>query len=626
MMRSTLVRLAERAGIEVAYEDTWGQHHEASDATLRALLDAMGLPADDDDAVRTSMARLDAHSDTSPTLSTAAARAWQPASLAGGGRRWGLAVQLYSLHTPRTWGIGDFSALADLITGAAALGACTVGINPLHALFPARPEQASPYSPSSRRFVNPLYLDVEAVDGYADCMAARRLVESTGFQARLDAVRAAPLIPYTAVSELKYSVLSVVYSYFREHCLTRETHPLAVAFREFQQHQGPRLRRFATFQALADTLPEIDWRRWPNGLDDPDSPAVAAFATRNEHAVVFHEYLQWQATRQLESVNDRAHGCGMSIGLCADLAVGVDPGGATCWGTGDWMARGVAIGAPPDALNLSGQNWGLPPPDPLAMQATNYARLAELWGHAMHHAGALRIDHIPSLVRLYWIPHGTVPADGAYVRYPSHDLFRLLASASRHHQCMVIGEDLGTMPQGLRQTMQSLDILAYRLLYFEQPEGRFRPPGEYPAEALVATGTHDLPPLPMWWNGEDIDLRERLELWPDAAACRAARGQRQRERDALTAALRAMGLHDAGTPETAPVEAIYAYLARTPCKLLMVQLEDVLDVHTQVNVPGTVDQHPNWRRRLPSPVDAILADPRMQRIATALNAEGRDDR
>lgn len=619
-----LHELAARAGIEPGYRDTWGNRHEPSEHTLRTLLRAMGFPSASPADLAASLERLEARAAIPPPES--AARAWRPQALEDGGRRWGLSVQLYALRTERTWGIGDFSALAELMRGAAALGACAVGVNPIHALFPSRPSHASPYSPSSRRFLNTLYLDVEAVEDFATCGAARDMVQAPGFRARLDQVRAADRVSYRAVAGLKYSVLTAIYDSFCKQCLESAGHPRARAFRDFQDREGPTLRQFAIFHALAATRPEIDWRHWPREYVDPDSPPVAAFAAEHAAAVEFHEYLQWQAALQLERVNEVARECGMSIGLYADLAVGADPTGAECWSGQAFLARGATIGAPPDPLNLFGQNWGLPPLDPFALADAGYAPLTDLWRSNMR-CGALRIDHILGLVRLFWIPAGAPAAEGAYVRYPWRELLGLLAAQSRRSRCLVVGEDLGTVPEGLREAMHEAGLLSYRLLYFEQHDGRFRAPAEYPADALVAAGTHDLPSLAMWWSGEDVDLRERLGLWPNDATREAELDQRRHARGALAEALRQEGLAiDGGVSAETPVEAIHAFLARTPCKLLMVQLEDVLGLRMQVNLPGTVEEHPNWRQRLPCSIADALAHPRMRRIAALLEERGRGDR
>ncbi|MGH8112048.1 MAG: 4-alpha-glucanotransferase [Rhodanobacteraceae bacterium] len=623
MNASLADELARRVGMAPGYVDTWGEYHAVAGTTQRALLGAMGYPCDDADAIRAALARLEVRN---RPAAAATGPAFLPAALAGDGRRWGIAVQLYGVRSPRNWGIGDFTDLAELMRGAAALGAAAVGINPLHALFPERPDHASPYSPSSRRFINPLYLDVEAIDDLARCAAAREHVASSGFQSRLAAARTASLVDYAAVAALKWPILSMLYREFRTSCVAADGDPRARAFRRFQAERGSDLRRFATFHALAATQRDMDWRNWPNGLADPDSAAIAEFAATHVEPIEYREYLQWQAALQLDRVNAIAHECAMGIGLYVDLAVGADPTGAEAWSTQRISPNGVSIGAPPDALNLLGQDWGSPPPDPFALADAGYKTFTTLLDANMRHAGALRIDHILGLARLWWIPAGAPASEGAYVNYPSRDLFNALADASRQRRCLAIGEDLGTVPAGLRETMRDAGVLSYRLMYFEQRDGRFPAPQEFPAAALVAVGTHDLPPLPMWWRGDDIDLRDRLRLWPNDAMRDVEARQREHARGALMSVLRAQSLcTQDGIPDDAPVEAIHAWLARTPCKLLMVQFEDVLDGHGQINVPGTTDEYPNWRQRMARPLDAALADPRMQRIAAILNDSGRGD-
>jgi (1->4)-alpha-D-glucan 1-alpha-D-glucosylmutase len=620
MSSDLLQDLADCAGIEPGYTDTWGGHRDTSDDTRRALLNAMGLPADEDAAIRRSLQRLRAREHNRPPLDLPPAPAWRPRDLRGDGRRWGIQVQLYGLRSARNWGIGDFTDLAELIDGAAALGAAAVGINPLHSLFPARPERASPYSPSSRLFLNPLYLDVEAVADFEHCEAARRRVDSDASQTRLRALRGAARVDYAGVAEAKYPVLELLYACFRDVCLANPDHPRTRAFREFQRARGQSLRRFSTFHALAEEYRQTDWRDWPLSMHDPDGAAIAAFVRRHGERVEYHEYLQWQADWQLRAAAELARERGMSVGLYSDLAVGADPTGAETWAHQNTTVRGATVGAPPDRLNLKGQDWGLPPPDPWAWREQGYAAFIDLLEANMRHAGALRVDHILGLMRLYWIPAARPATEGAYVRYPWRDLLAVLARESRRNQCLVVGEDLGTVPAGLRESMMARGILSYRLLYFEREGARFRPPRDYPSEALVAAATHDLPTLPGWWHGDDIALRDRLDLWPNQQQRNGARQARVADRAALMDALRTAHMPvGADLPEVPPVTSIYRYLAQTPCRLLMVQLEDVLGQREQLNVPGTTDEYPNWRQRSPCLLDASLAHPRMREIAAMLN-------
>jgi (1->4)-alpha-D-glucan 1-alpha-D-glucosylmutase len=617
-----LDELADAAGIEPGYTDTWGVYHATSRTARCAVLVARGLPAGSEAEIRDSLARLRAREQAVPPFNFAPAPAWRPHALQDDGRLWGIAVQLYSLRSVRNWGIGDFTDLAELIEGAAELGAAAIGLNPLHALFPTRPEHASPYSPSSRLFLNPLYLDVEAVPELHDCRAALRRVRSREFQARLRELRAKTCVDYTGVAAAKFAVLEQVYRFFRRACLVDAAHPRARAFREFQAQRNPALRRFATFHALGENRTAIDWREWPAQWRDPGSSAVAAFARRHAYRIEFHEYLQWLADWQLRAAAELAHARGMPIGLYGDLAVGADSTGAEAWSDQRTTVTGAAVGAPPDQLNLNGQNWGLPPPDPLAWREQAYAPFIEMLRANMRHAGALRIDHILGLMRLYWVPAGMSAKDGAYVRYPWRELLAVLAAESREQRCLVVGEDLGTVPQGLRESMMDCGLLSYRLLYFERDGDGFRAPDEYPREALVAVGTHDLPPLAAFWHGDDIALRETLGLWPTPEQRDAEQVNRGAARAALADALRRQHLlADDRVPDEAPAEAIYRYLARTPSRLLIVQVEDVLGLRTQINVPGTIDEHPNWRQRLPVTVEELLAHPTLEAVARALNEE-----
>lgn len=622
MNTSPLEQLADAAGIEAGYTDTWGNRHQTSADTQRAVLKILGLPADDEAQIRASLDKLEARERQMPPLDMPSEPAWRPQALQGDGRRWGIQVQLYGLRSTHNWGIGDFTDLAELVAGAAELGAAAVGLNPLHALFPTRPRHISPYSPSSRLFLNPMYVDVEAVPDFADCVAARRKVESAAFQAQLRALREARLIDYPGVAEAKFAILEQLYAYFRKTCLADPAHPRTRAFREFQAERGGALRRFATFHALAEQTDTVAWRDWPHEWRDPDSDTIAVFVERHVERVEFHEYLQWQADWQLRAAAELARESGMSVGLYTDLAVGADPTGAEAWGHQQATVQGASVGAPPDQLNLHGQDWGLPPPDPLAWQAQAYAPFIELLDANMRHAGAIRIDHILGLIRLYWIPAGMSAKEGAYVRYPWRDLLAVVAAQSRRSRCLVIGEDLGTVPEGLREAMMENGILSYRLLYFERDGNSFRAPGDYPTEALAAVGTHDLPTLPGWWHSDDIALRDQLDLWPSKKKRDEACTERERDRKVLMNALRDAQLVDeTSVPDEPPVMAIYSYLAQAPSRLLMVQLEDVLGQREQLNVPGTTDEYPNWRQRMKVSVSAMLADPRMRELAKALNEE-----
>jgi 4-alpha-glucanotransferase len=527
------------------------------------------------------------------TLVVAPAEAFLPPILRDGGRLWGLATQLFTLRSPRNWGIGDFTDLEDLVQRAAVHGAAAIGLTPLHALFPDEPDRCSPYSPNSRCFLNVLFIDPEATQEFAACEAAQALRMDPAFSTALDRLRSSALVDYAGVADCKRRMFEVLYQHFRDRHLARND-DYAAGFREFQKQSGKRLRQFATFEALhahfATAGASRSWRTWPDPFRDPESAAVADFVVRNEERIVYFEYLQWHAYRQLIRCQQQAHTAGMPIGIYLDIAVGVDNESAEAWWSQDYLVGGWSIGAPPDNWNLKGQSWGAPPPNVLRMRETAYAAIRECLEANMRPAGAVRIDHILGFMRLFWVPEAADAAAGAYIRYPLDDLLAILALESQEHRCLVIGEDLGTVPEGLREALQRAGILTYRLLYFEhEPDGSFRKPKDWPRQALVAPSTHDLSTLPAYWRGADLELRSRLDLYPSREVAESERRRRAMDRNRLIAALASEGL-PAALDENAPVESIYRFLARTPSHLLMVQPEDLLGLGDPMNVPGTTLQ------------------------------------
>ena len=541
-------------------------------------------------------------------------RAYLPQALQDGGRVWGIALQLYGIRSPRNWGIGDFTDLTEVMVWAGRHGAAAVGINPLHALFLDDPSHISPYSPSSRYFINPLYLDVEAIEEFAFAEAAKGLVRSAAFQEELSALRREPLVDYRRVTALKRPVLEHMYRAFR----TRgggDGKRRRMALRDYRDRRGTALEHFAVFQALRETLGSTDtslrdWRRWPPALRDPDSSETAEFARQNAEKVEFFAYLQWQAEMQLAACMEAGREAGLPIGLYLDLAVGTDAAGADAWSAPGLVTSGASIGAPPDAWNRKGQNWGLPPLNVASLREQAFRPFIELLRANMRHAGALRIDHVLGLMRLFWIPEGATPSEGAYVAYPFDDLIGLVALESERNRCLVVGEDLGTLPEGFQGAMRDAGLLSYCLLYFERDwGGRFKSPGEYPAEALVSISTHDLPTLWGYWSRRDLDEKERVKAYPSDDAAAAARRSRDEEIAGLLAALAREGLvPPERPPDSVPFEAILRFIARTSSRMLMIGIEDLLGVEEQANLPGTIDEHPNWRRRLPRELPEILAD------------------
>jgi (1->4)-alpha-D-glucan 1-alpha-D-glucosylmutase len=545
------------------------------------------------------------------------ARCHRPAALRDGTRAWGAAVQLYGVRSSRNWGIGDFTDLGEIVARCGARGAGIVGVNPLHALFPHDPLHISPYSPSSRLFANPLYLDVEAIADFAECEPARALLANPAFAKRLLALRDTFLVDYPGVAAAKREVLELLYASFRDRHRGRRT-SRAARFTAFQREAGEALRQHALFEALQEHFFAQDasvwgWPAWPGPFRDPHSPDVARFAQQHGERVDYYAYLQWQVDLQRAAIAKRADEAGLSIGLYTDLAVSIDRGGAEAWANQTLYAAAASVGAPPDAFNPDGQDWGLPPIVPSRLRAAGYAPFIATLRANMRHAGALRIDHVMGLMRLFWVPNGRTPAEGAYVHYPLDDLVGLLALESQRHRCLVIGEDLGTVPDHVRQTLAERDVLSYRVLMFERDgAGEFKPPEAYPEAALATASTHDLPTLAGWWAGHDIEVRAKLGmLGPEAARLQEERAEDRRR---LLRALERAGVlpDDASGALSSPkltaalAESIAAFLAATPSLIAVLQLEDVVLAREQANLPGTVDAHPNWRRKLPVTIDDAL--------------------
>ncbi|MBB4221670.1 malto-oligosyltrehalose synthase [Variovorax guangxiensis] len=563
---------------------------------------------------------------------------YRPPAVQDAGRVWGVAVQLYGLRSPRNWGIGDFGDLEDLAVRVAGQGADLIGLNPLHALFAGTPEHASPYSPSSRQQLNVLCIDVEAVDGFPDCAAVREKVGSPDFQQRLAMLRAAPLVDYAGVAAVKFEVLELLFAHFCERHLPPEGEPdeSGRAFLDFVARRGEALRRHAVFETLRAHFLSTDngsgdWHSWPAAWRDPESAEVAAFARVHAGRVRFHQYLQWVADRQLSHVAARCRVLGMGVGLYTDLAVSVDRAGSDAWSFQHGFAENASIGAPPDEFNPAGQRWGLPPLRPGGLRADGYRFFIETLRASMRGAGALRIDHAMGLMRLFWIPPGCGAAEGAYVYYPLEEMLAIVAIESHRQRCMVVGEDLGTVEDAVREGLSRADVLSYRLLYFEQRQGGgFKAPADYPPAALVAISTHDLATFAGWWTAADLRERLALSLFPDPAIFDKQLADRMRERVELMQSLQHAGLlsreemaEAAGLamPSERLVEAAHAFLARTPSALMMVQLEDVAGTVEQANMPGTVDEHPNWRRKLAQPVAALAQSDRMHGLARLLREE-----
>ena len=559
----------------------------------------------------------------------------EPERLRQGGKVWGVAVQLYTLRSESNWGVGDFSDLAEVLELAAAAGADFVGINPVHALFPSDPMSYSPYSASSRHALNVLYIDVTAVPEVRESAEAQALMGTATFKKLLAQVRAATQVEYANVSALKLPVLESAFAVFRRH-LAANT-PRATAYREFLAQGGAALQAHALFDALDWHFRKkhgaaAGWHNWPAEYQNPNSEAVRRFAADHADEVDYFGWLQWLAAAQLAAVRARARELQLSIGLYGDYAVGVNASGSETWSDQTLYCMGAAIGAPPDPLGVAGQEWGIPPQDPRALRRAAYAPFAALVRASMRHCGALRLDHVMALFRQWWVPRGFRSVDGGYVHYPLEDLLAVVALESQRNGCLIVGEDLGVVPDEIRRALPEFGVYHYKVVMFEQRQGEFVAPADYVRRALATVTTHDLPTLRGWWEAHDIELWEQLGFYADASVGVQARAERSKERQTLLRALRREGLwpedESIETSDSTPpapayspalARAIQVYLGSTRSALVTVQLEDMIGMREPVNIPGTSSEYSNWTRRMTASAREIFARPDVRELCQAMN-------
>lgn len=566
-----------------------------------------------------------------------------PDAMAKGGRVWGLAVQLYSLRSQTNWGVGDFTDLARLVEWAGRdLGAGIIGLNPLHALKNSRPHHLSPYSPTSRLFLNELYIDIERLPEYRSSPDAQRLRNSPEFQKDLERVRQSDRVDSESVVKAKRTMLDFAYRQFLKDNYSgaepslQPTSARGWLLERFIRDEGDSLERFALFQVLEEERRLVElapklWPEWPEQYRTPHTLALREFAKRHRKRVRFFQYMQWVAADQLKDAKARAAQVHMAVGLYPDLALGSDRNGGEAWMLQDVLALGADCGAPPDAFAPQGQNWGFAPFHPLRLKATGYRSFVELLRKTLRQGGAVRIDHVMMLFRLFWVPRGLTAAAGAYVQYPAEDLLSLLALESTRAQTLVIGEDLGTVPDYVREQLARYKILSYRVFYFERNwnDGSFNPPSAYPEQSLAVVTTHDLPTLSGYWTGEDIRLRASLGMYPSEESRQQACEERTRDKRHMLAAFERAGLWPAGlsdhldqVPEMTPelCRAIHVYLATSPAWIVMANLDDVIGEVTQMNLPGTLDAYPNWSRKLSLSLEELQRDERPQWLAAAVRS------
>ena len=593
-------------GVDASWLDAFDEEHRVAQATIERLREVIGRPPADleerapivarpGDALEVDAAevvcedgevrrldgelpadfplgyhRLRTGNGQERRLIVSPGRCWLPED-----RAWGWAVQLYAARGRGSRGIGDLADLRAVREMAADQGAGFVLINPLHAVAPTPGQEASPYLPATRRFRNPVYLRLEEVPGAED-------VDLSDHEGR--ALSDGELIDRDAIWAHKRAVLHRVFDAAGDH----------PEFGDWRSTQGRPLQDWATWCAVAD-VHGGGWQAWPDDLRDPRGDAVRSFAAEHERDVAFHAWLQWAVYRQLAAAAE-----GMTV--IQDLPIGVAGGGADAWTWQDVLASGVDVGAPPDAFNVQGQNWGSPPLVPWRLRAADYEPFIESIRATMAGGGGLRIDHVMGLFRLWWVPSDGSAADGAYVRYPADDLLDIVALESHRAQAVVVGEDLGTVEEGVREALAEHGILSYRLLWFEEDE-----PAQWPSAAMAAITTHDLPTVAGLWTGTDLEEQRRYETGPDEELARG--------RSELLGRLR--GVRENAPPATA-VERAHRLLAQAPSLLLSATLDDAVAEERRPNMPGTTNR-PNWSLPLPVAVEDLPAHPLVRSVAQTLD-------
>jgi 4-alpha-glucanotransferase len=541
----------------------------------------------------------------------------------------GLAISLYGLRSRRNWGCGDttdLKALTDWV--AERTGTSFIALNPLHAIPNRQPYNTSPYLPNSIFYRNPIYLDIEAIPDFGSSPRAAALFQSPGVQKEIATLRAAELVEYERVHSLKLRFLKLLFQAFLSEW--RDKTPRAAELKQYIEREGDLLDGFAVHSALQQAIhkecPDVwNWKGWPEQYQDPQSAATREFARKHWRSVLFYKYIQWQLDLQLAAAHHHAIERGLSIGLYHDLALATDRFGSDLWAHREFFVSGCRVGAPPDGFSPKGQDWGFPPPNSDRHVEDGYRLFAESIRKNCRHGGALRIDHVMRFFRLYWIPDGMEATEGTYVRDRFEALLSILALESVRNQVIVIGEDLGTVPDEAREVLHRFGILSYRLLYFEQDKtGRFRPPQEYPRDALVSATTHDLPTLAGFWTGRDIDARREAGLLPDEGAYQSMRADRAREKQKLLDLLIGLKLLPDWFPRDAAQvpelvgelhNAIVGFLTSTPSKLMVLNQEDLLKQAEQQNLPGSTAEYPNWRRKMKCTVEELWTSSEIQDFA-----------
>ncbi len=583
------------------------------------------------------------------TLIVAPTRCYEPEMMKDGGKPWGFPVQLYALRSAKNWGIGDFSDLAALAPVAKSFGADILGINPINAAFAADWDTASPYYSSSRLFFNPIYIDVDAVAGAKTVLKKWK----ASVKGDIERARASELVNYPTVGKLKTEALRLLFNAFKGD----------KDFDAFCAEGGKELETAALYQALsvyfvnddglrasADDLDRAEvrvrgalgpvatlddfpcrkgcgFKSWGKSFATPDAEGARRFAAENADELRFYKFMFWIADRQFEAASKACDEAGLRIGLYQDLAVGVASESAETWGAQNLFSTTLSIGSPPDMFNANGQSWGVAPMLPEREKEEAYMTYRRILSANMKRAGAVRIDHVMGLARLFCIPP---EAPGAYLLYPFKDIVGIVALESFRNRCLVVGEDLGVVPDFFRDALAEAGILSFRVCRYEKTaDGRYIDPESYPVSALVAAGTHDMPTLSGWWAADDVKTMAENGLMTDADKLAAAFKDRRNDRMALVTALSRRGKWfvdprhfdaqiDGDEVPSGMTAAIYGYLSKAPCRVFLVQLEDLLGQLKQMNMPGTSSEYPNWRHKLPKTIEELESDDGMIEICRLL--------
>ncbi len=544
---------------------------------------------------------------------------YKPQAIASGYKVWGPSVQLYTLRSQNNWGIGDFADLASLIQNVAQRGAGFVGINPIHAAYPANPEEASPYSPSSRRWLNVIYISVPSVPEFKTCAEAQQYANGQAIQEQIKFLRDLEYVDYKNVMKVKLNVLRIAFEHSR---IDDRRTKRGLAFLKFCEEGGKSLDYMATYDAIMaayyrDGVQAWGWPKFEEGYQKPDDKFIKKYAQEHETEVKFYKYLQFLADEQLGEANEVAKKCGMVVGIYRDLAVGVSSGSEEIWANGYLYCKDASIGAPPDPLGPLGQNWGLPPMDPRKLLEAKYDPIISLFRSNMRHCGSLRIDHAMSLLRLWWVPPMASAKEGVYVYYRVHDLVGILALESHRNKSLIIGEDLGTVPQEMKSILRDSGIHSYKIFFWEKSEtdGGFISPKDYVEQAMSALSTHDMPTIEGWWSHSDLTLGKELGLYTDENV-RVIGEARYQDQQRILDSMHWHGVISDKVPSdgrNCPMsrelrDGMQIHMCLGNCALFSTQIEDWLGMDKPVNIPGTSYQYPNWRRKLSKNIDEIFAD------------------